>query len=224
MAFASIKAKAKAGKDFEPVPAGVHLAICTQVIDLGFQEGFTSKYGPKQKVYIKFEIPDVIVEWEKNGQPMSGPATVGREFGLSISEKSHLRPFLEGWRGKAFTAAEEDGFEITSVLGKICQLSIVHEPSKDGKKVYANISGAFPLIQMQKDYLKNNPAKGKPSQPLVVYSPSQHDQAIYEALPEWIRTKIDNRVDEPAEDESTVNQDTGSTADQSQDFNDDIPF
>ena len=198
MAFASIKAAAKAGKDFEPIPAGVHVAVCTQVIDLGFQEGFSSKYGAKRKVYLKFEIPGVTVSWEKNGQPMSGPGTIGREFGLSISEKSHVRPFLVGWRGKEFTPAEEAGFEITSVIGKVCQLNVVHETGKDGKKVYANIAAAFPLVQLQRDDIKANPAKYKPSQPVLVYSPDAHDQAIYDQLPEWIRKKIDTRVADPS--------------------------
>lgn len=228
MAFASIKANAKGGKDFEPVPAGVHMAICTQVIDLGFQESFNKKYAPKRQVYIKFEIPDVIVEWEKDGEKKSGPATIGRKFGLSISEKSHLRPFLVGWRGKDFTAEEEQDFEITSIVGKLCQLSIVHEKSDDNKKTYAKISGAFALIQLQKDELKKNPAKSKPSQPLIVYSPDAHDQKMWEALPEWTQKMIENRVEQS---ESTTDDGGGYDGTESQagttateDFNDDIPF
>lgn len=223
MAFASIKANSKGGKDFDPVPAGVHMAICTQVIDLGFQESFNKKYAPKRQVYIKFEIPDVQVEWEKKGEKHTGPATIGRKFGLSISEKSHLRPFLVGWRGKDFTKEEEDGFEITSIIGKLCQLSVAHEQSKDGKKVYASISGAFSLIQLQKDELKKNPAKAKPSSPLLVYSPEAHDQKIFEQLPEWLQKMIAERVtEEPAADDGAGYDSSADS--QAQDFNDDIPF
>jgi hypothetical protein len=227
MAFTSIKATSKGGKDFLPVPAGVHMAICTQVVDLGFQESFNKKYKPKRQVYIKFEIPGVQVKWEKDGVEKVGPATTGRTFGLSISEMSNLRPFLVSWRGKDFTAAEEEGFEITSILGKLCQLSIVHEPSKDGKKTYANISGAFALIDLQKADLKANPAKAKPSQPLLAYSPEAHDQAIWEQLPEWLQKKIESRVDETSapDDGAGYNgteSQAGATA--AEDFNDDIPF
>ena len=219
MAFASIKANAKAGKDFEPIPAGVHMAICTTVVDLGLQGG--GKFAPKRQVYIKFEIPSHQVKWEKDGVEKTGPGTIGRTFGLSISEKSHLRPFLVGWRGKDFTKEEEAGFEITSILGKLCQLSIVHEKGEKDGKTYAKISGAFALIQLQKDDLKAHPEKAKPSQELIAYSPEQHDQAIWEKLPEWLQKKIDERVEETVNDVAAGDQ---TPATSTEDFNDDIPF
>jgi hypothetical protein len=229
MAFAKISATAKGGADFNPVPAGVHLAICTQVVDMGWQPGSGKYPNPKRQVYIKFEIPDVTVEWVKNGEKMSGPATIGRKFGLSISEKSHLRPFLVGWRGKDFTADEEKEFDITSIIGKLCQLSVVHEKGERDGKVYAKIGGAFALIQLQKDDLKKNPAKAKSSQPLIVYSPEDHDQAMWEALPEWIQKAIDDRVDDPSAvdnlDQTTTGTDKVDGSNQS--FDDDldsIPF
>jgi hypothetical protein len=221
MAFASIKVTSQGGKDFEPVPAGVHLAICTQVVDLGFQESYAKKYAPKRQVYIKFEIPGHKVKWTKDGQEHEGPATIGRKFGLSISEKSHLRPFLVGWRGKEFTKEEESGFEITSILGKLCQLSIVHEKSEDGKKTYAKIKGAFALIDLQKQDLKAHPEKAKPSQALIAYSPESHDQVVWEQLPEWMQQMISSRVEEQQNDVAAGDQ---TPATQTEDFNDDIPF
>jgi hypothetical protein len=216
MAFPSIKASAKGGKDFAPVPVGVHMAICTQVIHLGVQPG--GKYADKDQVYLKFELPEVRVEWEKNGQKMEGPATIGRTFGLSIGEKSNLGPFLEGWRGKPFTLEEKEAFNITSVLGKICQLSVVHEVSNSTGKTYASASGAFQLIQLQKDQLKADPALSKAQGELIAYTPVEHDQAVFEKLPEWLQIKIKGRVKEqPVEDVSQV-------VPGSQDFNDDIPF
>jgi hypothetical protein len=221
MAFASIKASAKAGKDFEPIPAGVHMAICVQVIDLGLQPQ-TGKYPkPKHQVYIKFEIPGVQVTWEKDGEEKTGPGTIGRTFGLSISEKSHLRPFLEGWRGKPFTAEEEAGFEITSILGKLCQLSIIHEQGEKTGKTYAKIQGAFALIDLQKADLKMHPEKAKPSQELIAYSPESHDQAIWDKLPEWVQKKIDDRV-QPKDGYDGTESQAASAA--TEDFNDDIPF
>lgn len=214
MAFASIKASAKGGKDFELVPAGVHFAICTQIVHVGVQPAFNSNYPDKDEVWLQFEVPDVRVKWQKNGQEHEGPAIVRRKFTLSLSEKSNLRPFLESWRGKAFTKEEEDGFEITALVGKCCQLSVIHEASKDGKKTYANINGAFGLIKEQRDALQLNPARAQPQGEFVVYSPNSHDQAIYDALPEWQRNLIDNRV----QTSST------KTTPGSQDFDDEIPF
>lgn len=224
MAFASIKASAKGGKDFEPVPQGVHLAICVNVIDLGWQPQ-TGKYPkPKRQVYFKFEIPDVQVSWSKDGEDKTGPATIGRKFGLSLSDKSHLKPFLVSWRGKPFTSDELEAFDVTSVIGKICQLSVVHEEGEvDGrKKIFARISGAFPLVKEQKEALAKNPARSKPSTDLLVYSPEAHDQDIYDALPEWMQEAIDKRVEDPnATDAASTSQAPTKNA---EDFDDDIPF
>lgn len=222
MAFAPIKASAKGGKDFEPIPAGVHLAICTWVIDLGWQPQ-TGKYpAPKHQVYLKFEIPDHQVEWVKDGKAITGPGTIGRKFGLSLSEKSHLRPFLTGWRGKEFTPKELESFDIGSVIGKICQLNVIHEKGERDGKTYARIAGAFTLVKEQREALSKNPGRAKPSTELLVYSPEDHDPGIYDQLPEWIQKMIDERVEEPGTKDSveTASQVTGNA----EDFNDDIPF
>lgn len=223
MAFASIKASAKGGKDFDPIPAGIHLAICTQVVDLGWQPQTGKFPKPKHQVYLKFEIPGHIVEWEKDGQKHSGPGTIGRKFGLSLSEKSNLRPFLVGWRGKQFTAEEEEGFEITSVVGKHCQLNVIHEQAKTGDKIYARISGAFGLVKEQKEALAKDPSRGKASSPLIVYTPEAHDQAMFDALPEWMQEAIDKRVEDPNKKASDDFDQTATTAGQDE-FSDDIPF
>lgn len=217
MAFPSIKASAKGGKDFELVPIGVHLAVCSQVIHLGVQPG--GKYPDRDQVYIKFEIPGVRVKWEKNGKEQEGPAIIGTFFTLSIGEKSNLRPFLEGWRGRGFTKEEEDAFEVTSIAGKVCQLSVIHEEGRDGK-LRTKISGAFGLIQEQKDKLSANPALGKVASPdgILVYTPVEHDQAIYDKLPDWLKAKIDGRVKKDAAP-AYENQSQAT-----KDFDDDIPF
>lgn len=221
MAFAKITASAKGGKDFDPVPAGVHFAICTTVVDLGLQPGSGKYPKPKHQVYLKFEIPDVLVTYEKDGKEKTGPSTIGRKFGLSLSDKSHLKPFLVSWRGKPFTTDELEGFDITSVAGKVCQLNVVHEDKGDGSgKVFAKIAGAFQLIKEQKEGLKTNPARGKPSQDLLVYSPESHDQAMWERLPEWMQKLIDERVEEDVPVENTSQVAGQST----EDFSDDIPF
>jgi hypothetical protein len=216
VSFPSIRASAKGGSDFKPVPAGVHFAVCSQVIDLGVQKTtFKGQDKQKHQVYIRFELPDTRVTWGKEGSKQEGSATIGRTFTLSIGEMSNLRPFLTGWRGKEFTAAEQESFEITSIVGKVCQLSVVHETGGDGK-VRAQISGAFPIIKEQREALTLNPARGQASK-LVVYSPAAHDAAVWETLPNWIQEKINGRIQEQAPVKA-------EDVSQAEDFNDDIPF
>lgn len=221
MAFAPIKASAKGGRDFEPVPAGIHIGVCTQVIDLGFQQG---KAGPgyeakvQRKVYLRWEIPDIEMTYIKDGVEQKGPACIGREFTLSLSDKAHLLPFIENWRGKSLTDEEREGFDISSLAGKICQLQVMHEP-KNGK-TYANVTAAFLLTELQKQYLRDNPAKQKPKGELQVYSTDAPDDAIYKKLPEWLRKKIDGKVADP----NTKIAAGPAQLPADDDFDDDIPF
>jgi hypothetical protein len=209
MAFPKIGVSDKGGgRDFEPVPEGVHFAICREVIHIGMQPGFGT-YPAKEKVYFGFEIPGVHVEWEKDGKKQTGPAKIGTTFTLSIAEKSNLRPFLKSWRGKDFTPEEAADFDVTRLLGKVCQLSVVH--TQKGDKVYANVSGAFGLSEEQKVQLKADPSKGVPKGELLVYTPAAHDQAVFEKLPQWLQKKISERIKEPV---PAVGQD----------FDDEIPF
>ena len=212
--FPKIGASSKSGgKDFELVPPGVRFAICREVIHLGVQPS-TGPFPPKDKVYFGFEIPSVRVKWEKDGKEMEGPAKIGTQFTLSLSDKSLLKPFLVSWRGKPFTAEEEADFDVTKMIGKVCQLSVVH--TQKGDKTYANISGAFELSEEQKDDIRANPAKAKPSMDLLVYTPDAHNQAAFDRVPKWLQDKIKNRIIE-----KPIAANPGAIEGE---FDDDIPF
>lgn len=123
------------GKDFDPVPEGSHLAVCDMFVDLGLQD---SRFGAKHKIYLRWQIPALRVNYEKDGQKIEAPMSIGSTYTLSLAEKSNLRPMLQSWRGKAFTADELKKFDVTSVVGAPCMLTVTHDP-KDGGGVYANV-------------------------------------------------------------------------------------
>lgn len=133
------------GSDFAPVPEGPHAAICDMFVDLGLQET-TGKYAGKiqHKVYFRWQIPGERLSYEKDGQQFEGPMTIGAKYTLSLHEKAALRKLLQSWRGKAFTSDELKKFDVTTVVGKPCLLSVSHAP-KDGGGVYANIDSAMRL-------------------------------------------------------------------------------
>src|SRR5687767_15519142 len=91
------------GKDFDPVPEGSHLAVCDMFVDLGLQD---SRFGAKHKIYLRWQIPALRVEFERDGQQVNAPMSIGATYTLSLSEKSNLRPMLQAWRGRAFTPEE----------------------------------------------------------------------------------------------------------------------
>ena len=198
-----IVARAKDGdKEYKLVNPGAHTAICNMVVDVGLQQ---TGYGPKHKVYFRFELPGERVEWEKDGVKHNGPMSVGQFFTVSLSQKSTLRGFLESWRGRAFTKQELDGFDLFNVAGVPCILNIVHNAHEG--KTYANIKAVMPLPK--------GTERPKAENPILKYSPDARGD--YDKLPEWLKEKITKAVSVTPEDEP-VAEAAGEFRD------DDIPF
>lgn len=209
------------GGSFKPVSAGLHPAVCVGVIDFGIQEGSDQFPKPKHKLHLRWACTDEIVEWEKDGQKHRGPAIVGATYTYTLSDKGNLRGILEGWRGRAFTEKEREGFDVSSVAGKPCQVNVIHVDK--GGKTYANVQSVVGWPKgIQVPSIDT---------PIVVYSPSVHDPVTYNDLPKWMRETIDKRLantyaeldaktPEP-EPEPGQHAGTGIAADH---FDDDIPF
>jgi len=126
-------------------PEGLHQAVCCDVVDLGLVK---TEWGEKPKVRVIFQL----AIFDEDGAELYNPDItdadkrfeVRRDFGLSLAEKSLLRPFLESWRGRKFTREELDGFDLEKLIGINCQAQIIHNITEQGK-TYANIQAAVPL-------------------------------------------------------------------------------
>lgn len=197
--------KSKGGEDFKKVPAGNHVAVCNLVADVGLQK---TGYGPKHKIYLRFEVPEERTSYEKDGKQFEGPLTIGSFYTASLSKKATLTGFLEAWRGKGFTKEELDGFDLFNVLGAPCMLNVIHQTSEDGSKVYANIKSIAALP-------KGMP-RPKAENPLLKYSPD--DESDFAKLPEWLQKKIGEQESSTPEDNA---QGPAPTA---ENFDDDVPF
>jgi hypothetical protein len=166
-------------KNTVPAPAGSHIARCFGVIDLGTHDN--PKFGTSaRKILLQFELPtETHVFRDENGPE---PFCVSREFSASLGKKSNLRPFLEGWRGRSFSDDELKKFDISVLAGQPCLLSVVH--AQNGEKTYANIAGA---MKIPKGMVVPDPINKT-----VTFSLEEgdYDEAVLNALPEWIRTKV----------------------------------
>jgi hypothetical protein len=169
------------GGDFDPAPAGSHLAVCVQVVDVGTQH-WDGPYGHKsnRKIRIAWELPNEKKVFDEKKGPES--ILVSAEYTASLNERANLRHVLESWRGKAFTPEELEGFDAKNLLGKSCLVTIVHEKKKD--KVYGNVKGVASLPKGME--------KPVATLPQIYFSlePSEFDPKIFQQLPEWLRTKI----------------------------------
>ena len=140
----SIIAKDSNNVDVRPLaPEGTFLGVCCDVIDFGMVETtWQGQTKQKHKIKIVFQL----AELDDNNKPYE----VGYYCTLSLSEKGNLRPFLESWRGKAFTPDElKDGFDVEKLIGANAVLVILHNKKAD--KTYANIKAASrPMKGMEK--------------------------------------------------------------------------
>ena len=163
------------GGDFEQCPAGSFAARCYQIIDLGHQ---TIEWQGTAKV-----VPKVRITWELNEAMADGrPFSISKEYTASIGEKANLRKDLEAWRGRAFTADELKNFSLENVLGAPCLLGVVHRPSKDGSKVYANVGSVMALPKgMSAPELVN---------PAVKFDIATFDNKVFDSLSNYVQKKI----------------------------------
>lgn len=214
----SLMVKDTGGGDFTPVPEGTHLAVCNMVVDLGLQETtYMGQTTTKEQVFIRWELPSERIEWtDKEGQKREGPMSIGKIYTKSLSEKANLRKDLEQWRGKAFTPAELDGFDLFKILGVGCQVSVTHR-EKDGR-TYANVTGVV-------GWPKGMKMPEKPENELLRYSPDEPGQR--DLLPDWLRDKIAKtlppdhqafQADDPGPVNAPLNQNLNEN------LNDDIPL
>ena len=165
----------------EPVPEGLHLAVCAGVIDLGTQ--YSQKFNhSRQQVLLWFEFADFDIEID--GEDL--PRVISRTFTASLHAKAALRPFLETWRGQKFTATELQGFELKNLLEAGCQVQVMHSKSQNTGRVYADLHACMPLAAKQKQ------PKIRGNKLWFDYSEQAQGEtpAIPDEVPAWIKDKI----------------------------------
>jgi hypothetical protein len=168
------------GRDFERVPAGMHLAVCNLLVDAGMQPGSSRYPALKHRLYLRFEVPEHRIEYEHQGKRIEGPLTIGAWYVASMNAKAILRQHLEGWRGRKFTDEEAAAFDIETVLGKPCTLMVTD--AEQGGRTYSNIRMIGPA------------PKGtvlKAENPLLFWAPGTPKE-VFEKLPDWLRKRIEN--------------------------------
>lgn len=129
------------GIDFKPAPQGLHRAVCVDWVDLGVVK---SQFGAEKKVRLVWEIDEMIEETGKR-------FIVQQMYTPSLNKKAKLRHHLEAWRGREFSEEERKGFDLDNVLGKSCQLQVVHNVKDDS--TYANVASVVTLAKGMEELL-----------------------------------------------------------------------
>ena len=137
----------------------------------------SAKYKPRHMIQLR---------WVLNAEPPleSGlPHMAVRSFGLSLGEKSSLRPILEAWRGKKFTEEELEGFDLERLIGVNCQIQILH--NKYQGKTYGNVQAVVPAargvakMEIPADYIRQAERDRRAA---LEANPDGHEPGHYEKL------------------------------------------
>jgi hypothetical protein len=157
------------GDKFENPEPGSYAAVCIRMIDMGTQE---STWEGATKMAHKVKIVWELSEKMKDGRPF----ITSRDFTVSLHQKSTLRAFLNGWRGRDFTEEELSGFDPKVLIGKGCLLSLVQ------KGEYVNVASASRLPKGMEAPVVQNPT--------IFFSLSDFEQTEFDKLSDKIKEKI----------------------------------
>lgn len=165
------------GKSSVPLlEPGTYGAICCQIIDLGMQFNETF-HSTARKVLIGWEVVGETVE--VNGETQ--PRIFSKIYTASLNEKAALRKDLNAWRGRPFTAQELAAFDLKSILGAPCLISVIHQQGQTGN-TYATLAS---ISSLPKGYPR--PAQTVPT---LTYDIDEDDPARVDELPKWIGEMI----------------------------------
>lgn len=169
---------------FEPCPAGLHLARCYRLVDMGTQR---SEYQGQ----VKFSRM-VMISWEIHGSDDEGnpllmdngkPFSIAQWYNLSWAETAKLRKHLQSWRGKPFSQEEMRRFDLKNILGAWCMINVVQTES-DGK-VKSKLDSIAPVPGAIK-------TRGFPAgvNDELCFQLSDPNWEIYESLGQNLKAKI----------------------------------
>jgi hypothetical protein len=211
MAFVATKPQS----NYTPPPAGMHVARCYRLIDLGTQ--------PKSfQGQSKGEARKIMASWELLGDERMDdgkPFTISKSWFLSMHEKATLRKDLESWRGRPFTAEEEHSFDVSKLLGAYCLINVIQEQGQDGN-TYTKIGAITPM-------LKGMP-KPEPVNDATVFDADEPDMEMFSKFSDKMKETIQNSREWKARRAGGRPATTATGASQAtsgfDDMDDDIPW
>lgn len=216
--------KANITSTFRPVPAGMHLARCYRIVDLGTQ---ISEWNGEQKRLYK-----VMLCWEVHGEDDAGvpmttdrgePMSISKNYTMSLGEMSRLRADLTSWRGRDFSPDELRGFQLKNILGAWCMISVTRTPGRDGKE-YSNIVSVNPVpAAIRKAGLPNG------FNELTMFDLDDPDLALFDTFSNSLKERIESSPEWKARGSSAeqYQKEQNASANSMQPFDDmesDIPF
>lgn len=131
-------------------PADTVLMQCVDVVALGKRP---ETFGGKDKGLVsKCAIVFRSTEKREDGTHFD----LSREFTISTGPRASLRAMLESWRGQPYTE-DWPNVPLHQMVGVWALVTVIHRPSKDGSKTYANIGSVVPVPKPMRQHLPTLP-------------------------------------------------------------------
>ena len=179
----------KGGDRIAPVEPGVYQAVCVGLFDCGTDEG--GQFGPKRKMVLVWELPQVTIDIERDGETVTLPRNISQRYTMSMNEKARLRQDVEAIRCKRLTKEEAKAFDVSCILGANAQIQVTNT-EKDGR-TYANIEtvmatpkGAPKLAPSVDPALFHFGAVEAADESLIPASCPRWVKKLIMASPEWV--------------------------------------
>lgn len=178
--------KAQQSSKASPTPeAGMQLGIITQIVGLGVQpqRPFQGQAKPPAKmVRITYELPNDVHQFGDESKPL----VMSEEMPFSGNEKSKLYKRVTGIDPNL---ANSKG-DLSWFVGKPVMINIIHKSGsgQHAGKVFANIGTVTPVP-------KGYPVPPAAFNPVFLYDPYNHSEEVFQQLPDFLKTKINERLD-----------------------------
>jgi hypothetical protein len=161
-------------KEWEQPETGNQVARCIRVIELGTQKKeYQGQTSWKKQTLIVWELPENLMT---DGEHAGKPFTISQFYTASLGDKANLRRDLEGWRGRAFTQDELNGFDQRKILGQPCMLNLI---DREGKVRIGGVSSIPRSLQVPPQVNES-----------LFYDIDEHDEEVWNKLSDGIKKLI----------------------------------
>ena len=158
---------------------GEHKGVLISIIYMGTQPyKYAGEEKTRKRVRLTWELPEAraVFNEEKGEQPF----VVSKEYTFSFSDKANIRADLKAWRNAEFTPEELKVFDIDSMLGEPCWVSVSNYEGSDGNK-YAGVESLS----------KYRMGKIEPEGEVFAFWLHEGlDEERFNSFPEWMQEKI----------------------------------
>lgn len=169
-----------------PIPSeGMQCAILTQIVGLGLQSQRPyqgQEKPPAKMVQFTYELYNDIHDFGGDQKPL----IISESMQFSGHEKSRLYKRVSG----IDPGLRQTGGDLSKMVSTPVMLQIVHQQGKgtNAGRTFANIGAVTPMP-------KGMPVPQGTFNPCFLYDPYAHDEEIFQKLPQFLKDKINARLD-----------------------------